>query len=93
MASSLFLAPLGEGLDGRGRGAPPLLAHDPLVGFAHEAHEFHDADEAEPDAEAHQAAHVGHEAGGRERNTSAIERLIYRVLKSELRAKFRESAV
>ena len=78
MASSLFLAPLGEGLDSRGRGAPPLPAHDPLVGFAHEAHEFHDADEAEPDAEAHQAAHVGHEAGG-ERNTSAIERLIYMV--------------
>ena len=77
---SLFLAPLGEGgrLEARRGAVPPPPAQDPLVGLAHEAHEFHDADEAEPDAEAHQAAHVGHEAGG-ERNTSAIERLIYMV--------------
>ena len=61
---SLFPAPLGEGgrLEARRGAVPPPPAQDPLVGLAHEAHELHDADEAEPDAEAHQAAHVGHEA-------------------------------
>ena len=63
-APSLFLAAalaaLGEGLDGLAAAQPP--AHHPLVRLAHEADQLDHADEAEPDAQAHQAAHVGHEA-------------------------------
>ena len=49
-------------LEGLNVGAAPP-AQDPLVGLAHEAHQLHDAHKAEPDAEAHEAADVGHEAG------------------------------
>ena len=64
-ALSLFLAAaalaaLGEGLDGLAAAQAP--AHHPLVRLAHEADELDHADEAEPDAQPHQAAHVGHEA-------------------------------
>ena len=66
-ALSLFLArgaaalpALGEGLDGLAAAQAP--AHHPLVRLAHEADQLDHADEAEPDAQAHQAAHVGHEA-------------------------------
>ena len=57
------LAALGEGLDGLAAAQAP--AHHPLVRLAHEADQLDHADEAEPDAQAHQAAHVGHEAASK----------------------------
>ena len=61
LAAAAALAALGEWLDdGLAAAQPP--AHHPLVRLAHEADELDHADEAEPDAQPHQAAHVGHEA-------------------------------